>query len=967
MKRAGFLFLSFFFAFLGKGQNNFTQPFIHQFTKSEYGAGTQNWQIDQGASGIIYIANNDGLLTFNGSDWKLHPLPNKTICRSVEVVNSRIYVGGQGELGYFEPNEKGALRFVAIPFPDSLKGEDFDDFWNIEQVGKTLYFFSTYGIISYTPSNNQSSLLSFGSSITYMGAYKEGILVQELNKGFYYLNEEEKIPIPSLDSLKNTEVSACFAFRGGFVIATLHNGLFKYRNENLQAWKTNFHDFFVENTIYKAVAFQDDQIICGTSQGGLVLLNHEGMAQLVLQKVNGLQNNNVLSIFVDNEENLWLGLDNGIDFIELNSPFKQFYPDGFLEGTSYTGKKWKNKLIVGTVNGVYQTSWNAYQNPTQNNSFKPFLNLKGQVWNLSLLDSSLFIHLHDGLFQVQEGKAIKLGPHQGSWNLHRLKLNPNYCIEGTYRGLNLYQFQPNGTLRFLGRIKGFTESSRFVEQDEKGRIWVAHPYKGVFKCHLDTASLAFSSIERYDQAKGFESKSQLKVFQLKKINYFLAENGIYRYNEQKDYMYRDTSFEAIFGGLSPIRFLYQGSEESLWFVTAEENVGKVNITYEGLEQRFELEVFPSIKGKLVNGFEFIHQIDSTHTILGAEKGMIMHKGGTKKLTKAEHFVIIDAFRVEGTKDSTLLVRYLPSSTSNKITLTPDQQNITFQYSAPIFSGADNVEYRYQLEGFDKAGSPWTSETKKEYTNLPPGKYTFKVWARLAGSFTTPPTFIHFKILPPWYKTRIAYGSYIAICLLFLFGLIFFPQMQFRKEKKIMETQQARKLQQKDIEHSKIVASRENEMMKLKNEKLRNEINFKNQELATSTMNLVQKTEILSKIKQELGKAKESYDDPKVVNGQVKKVIKMINENVRLDKNWDQFAHHFDKVHVDFNKRLKEKFPELTPNEKKLCAYLRMNLTTKEIAPLMNISVRGVEISRYRLRKKLDLDRDENLNEFIAEI
>jgi DNA-binding CsgD family transcriptional regulator len=202
---------------------------------------------------------------------------------------------------------------------------------------------------------------------------------------------------------------------------------------------------------------------------------------------------------------------------------------------------------------------------------------------------------------------------------------------------------------------------------------------------------------------------------------------------------------------------------------------------------------------------------------------------------------------------------------------------------------------------------------------------------------------------------------------FLYSLVFFPRRKYKKQTKVLVTKQAEQLEKKDIERDSIIRTKENEVMRLNNEKLQNEINFKNQELASSTMHIVQKTEILDKIKAELQKAHEEIGNKTIVNVQIKKVLSLIRANVRLDKNWDQFAHHFDQVHIDFNKRLKEDHPDLSPNDLKLCAYLRMNLATKEIAPLLNISVRGVEISRYRLRKKLNLDRETHLSEFLANI
>ncbi|RYY44098.1 MAG: transcriptional regulator, partial [Chitinophagaceae bacterium] len=93
----------------------------------------------------------------------------------------------------------------------------------------------------------------------------------------------------------------------------------------------------------------------------------------------------------------------------------------------------------------------------------------------------------------------------------------------------------------------------------------------------------------------------------------------------------------------------------------------------------------------------------------------------------------------------------------------------------------------------------------------------------------------------------------------------------------------------------------------------------------------------------------------------------LSDDDNMDKEWESFTRHFDKVHSDFIIGLKDKHPTVTGNEVKLCAYLRMNLSTKEIAQLMNISVRGVEISRYRLRKKLLIPSEMNLFDYLITI
>ena len=182
----------------------------------------------------------------------------------------------------------------------------------------------------------------------------------------------------------------------------------------------------------------------------------------------------------------------------------------------------------------------------------------------------------------------------------------------------------------------------------------------------------------------------------------------------------------------------------------------------------------------------------------------------------------------------------------------------------------------------------------------------------------------------------------------------------QQEKYEEEQKRLRYLHQLEIDKA------ENELVALRNEKLQGEIDFKNSELATNAMHLVQKGELLTKLKTELNHVMKALDNENAV-AELKRLIKVLSEDDKMDKDWEHFAQHFDKVHSDFVVSLKEKHPTITPNELKLCAYLRMNLSTKEIAQLMNISVRGIEISRYRLRKKLNLATETSLFDYLIQL
>ena len=128
------------------------------------------------------------------------------------------------------------------------------------------------------------------------------------------------------------------------------------------------------------------------------------------------------------------------------------------------------------------------------------------------------------------------------------------------------------------------------------------------------------------------------------------------------------------------------------------------------------------------------------------------------------------------------------------------------------------------------------------------------------------------------------------------------------------------------------------------------------------MNLIKKTELLNIIKADL---KNSTDSS--TNRSIKSVISTINKNVKEENTWNIFKEAFDSADNNFLKKVKERHPALTPNDLRLCAYLRLNLSSKEIAPLLNISVRSIEIKRYRLRKKMNLPHETGLVEYLLAI
>jgi DNA-binding CsgD family transcriptional regulator len=225
-------------------------------------------------------------------------------------------------------------------------------------------------------------------------------------------------------------------------------------------------------------------------------------------------------------------------------------------------------------------------------------------------------------------------------------------------------------------------------------------------------------------------------------------------------------------------------------------------------------------------------------------------------------------------------------------------------------------------------------------------------------------------LPPWYKTWWAYGLYT---LLFAGCVYLWYKQQQKKflaeqQEKLKIQQQKHLEEQKELqyEHQLEIEKNEKEIIKLKNLHLQTQVENKNSELATNAMSLVQKSELLSRIKEELMTVKPNPEVRKD-SKEFKRLISIINNELEINNDWNQFAVHFDEVHTNFLTTLKKNYPTLSSSELKLCAYLRLNLSTKEIAQLMNMTIRGVETSRYRVRKKFGISAETNLFDLLFSI
>lgn len=944
------------------GQNTIGLPDVINYSKQSYSAGLQNWDIKQDKNGIIYFANNEGLLSFDGRYWNLYPLPNRTIVRSVEIgSDNRIYVGGQDELGYFAPSANGRLVYHPLNQLLPAKDKSFGDVWDIVSLKKDVFFRTNNRIFKFT--NDAVATFKAASEWSYLGICNNKLYAHDFSGGLMQFENNVMTPLILTGSFPTTDpVTAILpAANGSILVTTLKNGIYTITGNVLSKFVSPNNSLFQNERIYAATRINKDWIALATNNSGIYIIDAGGNIIQSFAKVEGLQNNNVLSIFLDNQSNLWLGLDNGIDFIAYNSAVKHITPFG-QDGSGYAAHIYNNRLYTGTSNGLYSVNLQQMQDLSfSKGNFTVVNNTKGQTWHLTEINNQLLLGHHEGAFVIKDNTAVPFSNTPGFWNFIPLSTTfpTQKIVSGTYRNLQFFHYK-DGQFIPAGTVNDFVESSRFVTIDENDHIWVSHPYHGVYE--VSPAANGFTN-KIYTDKDGLPSILNNHVYKVKNEVVVATEKGVYSFNRNKKQFEPSAFYKKILGDQS-IRYLKEDATGNIWFMH-DKTLGVIDLS----GKQPTIIYLPELNNKMLSGFEFLYPVNEYNIFMGGEKGFYHINYEKYKQHAANLRVQVRTVRIISTQDSLLFGGYFKDVNEQQQqdeASVPNVANkwktIRIEFSSPLFGLQPNLEYSYRLKGFDNNWSEWNKRTEKEYTNLPAGNYVFEVKVRNNLGNESAVAVYAFDMLPPWYETTWAYLLYI---LLFAAGIytVYKWQLKKFKEQQAKHDEEQKRLQYiHELERSKT----ETELMALRNEKLEVEINFKNSELASSAMHLVKKGELLTKIKAELSHVMKGMENPQAAS-ELKKMIKTLSEDDQMDQEWENFTKHFDKVHSDFVVSLKEKHPSITGNEIKLCAYLRMNLSTKEIAQLMNISVRGVEISRYRLRKKLGIASEVSLFDYLIQL
>jgi DNA-binding CsgD family transcriptional regulator/ligand-binding sensor domain-containing protein len=928
-------------------------PLIQSYQKQIYQGGNQNWAIDHASNGVIYIGNADGLLSFDGHYWQLHTLPNKSTVRSVAVdKQDRIFTGGFADFGYWEV-ENGRLLYQSISELLPKDQRPTDEIWRILIDGDRVLFQSFASLYLYE--NGKVFPITSGLAYLFAHAARNRIFVELIPSGLYELKGKQLTKLADRNQFGSGNIMSMLPFGDNeILLATAKSGLFILQKDGqIRPWQNQAHTPLQQAQLNNGIQLDSIHYAFGTILNGIFLLNKDGILVQHLNKQQGLQNNTVLSLDKDPQHNIWAGLDNGLDRIEFNSPFS-FYTDysGKI-GTVYASIIFEGNIYLGTNQGLYFAKWNpdgAYQAL----QFNLVPGSQGQVWELNEWNGELLCGHNDGTFKVKGNQFVPISTITGGWITKTIPNHPNTLLQGTYTGLVKYD-RSKGLWLMDKKLEGYQDPIQYLEHEQGLKLW-ASSYKGLRLLTLDPTLDKVVDHVLFDKEKGALGQSPLHVFNLHGTTVFTSDSGFMRYDRVTDRLLRYDELNNQLGSFAFSNKVILAENQNYWLIH------KTRIAYVRFQKNGKLEVdstrFASLNGRMMKNYESINHVHAGLYLISLDNGFAIYQQQDpsnkspilpKPLIRSLHYMVGKSIPQQWLWSEDLL---LPTQTSQ----------LRIEFAMPWHS-ASPVRFQYFVKGYSETWSDWSPLAFKELAGLSHGNYQFQVRARTAEGQLSDIAQLEFSIQTPWYLSWWAYVLYVLLVL----ALLWFARTWYRQKLITQQERIRREMAQKqEALLRKEAEENEQRLIVLKNQQLEKELESTSRELANSAMNIVYKNELLNKLHSEIKELRDA-DGRRLSADHLHKINNIIDDAHNDERDWIVFENSFNEAHENFFKKLKSNHPDLVPNDLKLCAYLRMNMSSKEIASLLNITTRGVEIRRYRLRKKLGLNHQKNLVEFLLEL
>lgn len=913
--------------------------FVENFSSGVIGNGGQTWNINMYDDNWVYFANKEGVVQYDGNSWRTFSLDNGHDARALCVSRDegRVYVAGINEFGYIGPDANGSMHYRCLS--DTIS-KNIGNMWGIFRSGEDLVIQGDYTVMRYRLGDGRMDILPSGVKLD-CSAWADGILYLGTESGLKMLIGNNIISAPGAGKLEGQRIRSILPWRGGVIVATANAGLWFYSGDDLSRLNIGYEAGMFDDELFTA-AVSGNVLALGTIQNGVIIVDIDTGVSEVYDEETGLQNNTVLSLKFDNAGNLWVGLDYGISRILLDYRTTTLFASHTSIGRGYAIASYDGHLYLGTNRGLYMADY-----PYTIRDLRPVAGATGQVWDLKVHDGRLLC-MHDrGLFEIDGTRSRRIGRNMGTWTIRPRRGSSSGFWAGTYIGAYAMDRDRSGVAEVGELALDYCSYYAFAE-DTCGQMWVYDDVRGIVRIGMDPVTFAVDSMRYYEFGSEFPATSQATIAEIDGNMYFATDSGAYRYDPCSDAIVPMARLNAMLGCDRSGCLWLERRGDHLFALTRRELL-RLCVHPDTVVDRIPIGGFGDKPLKISDRLYFL---DDSTVVVPDYNGFTVYNFTNDPSHCAGYSPIvarINELRLSSAADSVLYAANFLDR-RNAVTLPYADNSIIITYGMADPERYGVTAYRYRLSG--RQWSEPVLSTVKEYTDLAEGTYTFEVAAEMADGSTVGDS-IQFEVLPPWYRSAMAKCAYILLGLICLALIYLFYRKRMRRLERVITA---------DFEHE--IRQKDSEIEEIRRQQMESELEHKSQEVVNLLLMLSRNRETMLDLKDELFKLVHAVG----ANPEAKKLINSlqgkINANMQSDSIMERVEKEFDIVNDGMIKKLRRSYPTLSANEVLMCAYLRMNLSSKEIAPLLNISLRGVETMRYRLRKKFGLERDTSLTDFI---
>jgi diguanylate cyclase (GGDEF)-like protein len=836
MNRLGSLLLGLILSFatmLPAQVQDLGAPIITNYEPELYKAHGQNWVAVQDRRGVMYFGNTYGILEFDGQRWQFIPTPGNTATRALASgPDGTIYYGSIGDIGYLAVSPSGKVSAISFreAIPETEKA--FNDVWQIESSADGIYFLTRSKVFRFH--DGRITVLP-GKFAPGQACVLNGTLFYaDIEKGICLIDRDTVVPIPPLAGVYNGKRITMAPFgRHELLLGRLSGDFWRIDlaafwdegkkhysptrpapEEIVHAFPSELDALLKEDNafLYKLLPLGPDAFAIATLKAGIIIFDRAGKIIRALNKDGGLQDNTILGFMVDRSSNLWAATNSGISHVEMSVPQSVFGARNGIDGIPMSVHFHNGRLYVGTIQNLFVQVPYRYTLKDNQPKFVAIKDGPREVWQFIEIEGDLLVASGRGVFLIQSEAAFRVS---GSADATYLSLTvsrrwPGHLFVGLQGGVEIYK-RTSSQWTLVARIAGVKENVRFISEDANGDLWLSTDAQGLLRVHFSGSKPTEVVVDGFGQEQGLPGLTIIRAAIHGTILYALSPNGLFRttiepWKATGPNLMRFGPDLALGKAFSdpPSRilnmvadgkggFVFSSAKGVIWAIPGKDGQFKINNRpFAGLPlPDWTIYIHPNgsvwIPGKILCRVDpwALKNYDQLFEVLIR-----------KVVANAKHLVFEGTHGRPGSAFKEQRTVFASNQAPAEILELPFSENaLAFEFAAAFYEKPGTTQFQYLLKGFDREWSQWTDKTDKEYTNLPEGKYSFRVRAKNIYGTMGREAVYSLRILPPWYRTWWAYILWVIGGISALVGIIYLYTLKLRREKAHLEKIVAERTQQ----------------------------------------------------------------------------------------------------------------------------------------------------------------------------